>query len=197
MGETKSPATDSDIRDALRGWLKAKQSGSSFLLVEELGIRQGIARIDMAVVNSRFEGFEIKSDRDSLRRLEHQIKMYSSVLDRATIVVSRRHLENARQSVPEWWGILLYDNDGSAWRLKEVRKSKRNKFVDPRALVELLWYSEAIDFLEERSLARGVRGKPRQQVWDRVCQYCKTKEIADRVRAQLRARKGIIAAVSP
>ena len=198
MGDQKPIATDSDIREALRGWLNTRPRGiSNSLVVEELGICQGTARIDMAIVDSRFEGFEIKSDRDSLRRLEHQIQIYSKVLDRATIVVGQRHLENARDAVPEWWGILLYENDGGSLRFEEVRKPKRNKCLDPRAIVEFLWYSEAIEFLEQKSVARGVRGKPRRIVWDRVCQYFKTQEIANKVRAQLRARKGITVAATP
>ena len=198
MGDQAPKADDSEIRQALREWLsKRLGDSSSCLLLEELGICQGTARIDVAVVDSHFEGFEIKSDRDSLRRLRHQIELYSKVLDRATIVVGRRHLETAKESVPEWWGILQYENDRKPLRIKVIRRPKRNKSVDSRALVEMLWYNEAIEFLQEISAARGVRGKPRRIVWDRVCEYFDTQEIAEKVRVQLRARKGVTAVAIP
>ena len=191
MNDQKPIASDSDIREALRRWLSTNlEDTSTSLVVEELGICQGAARIDLAVVSSCFEGFEIKSDRDSFRRLRHQIRLYSRILDRATIVVGRRHLDAAKEIVPEWWGILLFDGDCSPSRIKVIRRAKRNRSVDPGALVELLWYSEAIELLEDVSAARGVRGKPRRVVWDRVCQYFNTNEIATKVRAQIRARKG-------
>ena len=198
MAVRKEIASEADIRNALREWVSNKRKhGSAIALVEELGICQGKARIDLAVVDSHFEGFEIKSSRDSLRRLHHQVEQYSKVLDRATVVVGKRHVEAAKETVPEWWGILVVDDDRTPLRIKSIRTPKRNKSVDPRALVELLWYSEAMVLLEKISAARGVRGKPRRVVWDRVCEYFKTSEIAAVVRKQLQARKGIKAAATP
>lgn len=148
----------------------------------------------MAVVNSSFEGYEIKSDRDSLRRLERQVALYSKVLDRATIVVGERHLSSSLDMVPDWWGVLLYKSGSKASTIESVRPPKDNVCLDSRALVELLWYSQAIGVLEERSAARGVRRKPRRVVWDRVCEIFETHEIAAKVRDGIKARKRLIAA---
>jgi len=74
---------DPEIRQALRLRLSnehAKQADTVF--IEEFGICRGQGRIDLAVVNSLFHGYEIKSDRDSLRRLDSQVELYSKVLDR-------------------------------------------------------------------------------------------------------------------
>ena len=192
MDNRKPLSSDSDIRQALRHRLFSRHTNSAdFLLIEELGICRGSARIDMLVVNSSLEGYEIKSDRDSLHRLEHQVELYSKVLDRATIVVGERHLTSVLEIVPDWWGVLLFTRGPRTSRIKLIRRPKKNVYVDSRALVELLWHNEAIAFLEERSAARGVRGKPRKVVWDRVCHFFKTREIAARVRTQLRVRKGI------
>ena len=196
MDNQKPLAGDPDIRQVLRDWLSVKIGDSSdSLLLEEIGICQGTGRIDMVVVNSNLEGFEIKSDRDSLRRLKCQVELYSKVLDRATIVVTERHLATSEEIVPNWWGILLFEDNGRRPRIKVIRNPKKNVSVDARALVELLWYDEAIAFLDERFVARGVRGKPRRLVWDRVCEFFKTHEIAAKVRDQLKARNGIIGTV--
>lgn len=182
---------DAEIRRALRLKLineHVKQADTVF--VEEFGICRGQGRLDLAVVNSVFHGYEIKSNRDSMRRFDGQVEQYSKVLDRATVVVGDRHLSAALDIVPNWWGVLLFQAGPKSSRFKVVRRAKKNPRLDPRSLVELLWLDEAIALLDQRSAARGVKGKPRRVIWDRVCEHFKVREIATKVRAQLKARKG-------
>ncbi len=54
------------------------------LILNELGISAHEARVDVAVLNGRFAGYEIKSDVDSLRRLASQSSVYDLVLDEMT-----------------------------------------------------------------------------------------------------------------
>ena len=192
MGCQQILSSDSDIRAELRNLLLKKHtSNADLVLFEEIGICQGSVRVDMLAVHSSLDGYEIKSDRDNLRRLNHQIDLYSKVLDRVTIVVGERHLSSVMEIVPNWWGVLQYQDDAKKSKFKTIRRPKKNSSVEARALVELLWYEESIALLEKRSAARGVRGMPRKVVWDRVCQFFKTREIAATVRAQLKARKKV------
>lgn len=180
---------DADIRRALRLWLLARHAAETdTVVIEELGVCRGQVRIDLAVVNGRFHGYEIKSDRDSLRRLDGQVDMYSKVLDRATIVVGDRHFTATLNTVPRWWGVLRFESGPKGPRFKTVRRGWNNPRRDPRSLVELLWLDDAITLLTRRDVARGVRGKPRRIVWDRVCEHFDVNEIAASVRAQLKAR---------
>ena len=180
---------DAEIRRALRSWLRVKHAAEAdTVIIEELGVCRGQARIDMAVVNGRFHGYEIKSDRDSLRRLEAQVEMYGKVLDRATIVVGDRHLTKTLNAVPPWWGVLRFEAAPKGPQFETMRPGLNNPRVDPRSLVELLWHDDAIALLTRRTVARGVRGKPRRIVWDRVCEHFEMHEIASSVRAQLKAR---------
>src|SRR5262249_26817602 len=79
---------DSGIRPGLRSWLRLKHADESdTVLIEELGLCRGRVRVDVAVVNGLLHGYEIKSDRDSLRRLAGQVEVYGKVLDRATLVI--------------------------------------------------------------------------------------------------------------
>ena len=73
-------------------------------------------------------------------------------------------------------------------RLRTVRRSRRNPQRDPRFLVQMLWSEHAIEILEQRGAARGVRHKPRRVIWDRVCERFSLEEIADTVRARLKTR---------
>ena len=87
---------DAEIRGALQERLTRthKRELVSTRFVEELGVA-GEARIDMAVLNGAFAGYEIKSERDTLRRLPGQVTAYSKVLDYCTLVVATRHASHA------------------------------------------------------------------------------------------------------
>lgn len=180
---------DSEIRSVLRSQLSQKHASKSrTVFIEELGLCRGKVRVDLSVVNGLLHGYEIKSDRDSLRRLSSQVELYGKVFDRATLVVGERHLDEALDNVPEWWGILLARQSAKKLQIKTVRSTRSNPKKDPRALVELLWLNDALSMLEERDAARGFRGKARWIVWDRVCEVCSLNEIARAVRKQLKAR---------
>jgi hypothetical protein len=180
---------DSGIRAALRSKLSLQRAHESdTVFIEELGLCRGLVRVDFAVVNGFLHGYEIKSDRDSLRRLGVQVKIYGKVLDRATLIVGERHLAEALKTVPAWWGVLYVYSTPDGLRFKTVRHGRNNPRRDPRFLVELLWLDQAIALLQERNLARGILGKPRRQVWDRVCSHFGVDEIAAAVRTRLKAR---------
>jgi hypothetical protein len=181
---------EGSIRSALRSKFLVKKvnEADATVVIDELGLCRGQVRVDVAVVNGLLHGYEIKSDRDSLRRLEIQVEVYGKVLDRATLVIGRRHIAKALDMIPEWWGVLHVYPTANGLRFKTMRRARKNPHRDPHSLVELLWLDDAIALLEERNAARGVRGKPRHMVWNRVCEYFDVDEIAAVVRDKLKAR---------
>ena len=91
---------DAEIRSVLRSRLSQKHTRTSrTVFIEELGLCRGQVRVDLSVVNGLLHGYEIKSDRDSLRRLSGQVELYGKVFDRATLVVGERHLAEALDNV--------------------------------------------------------------------------------------------------
>jgi len=197
-GQAKQPAKarrvgvpDAEIRPALREHLLRRHaSEADTILIEELGLRRGQVRVDLAVVNGSLHGFEIKSDRDSLRRLAVQVDLYSQVLDRATLVVGERFAPHATSLVPVWWGVLRVSRKPGGLGFTTLRRSGVNPQRNARVLAELLWAGQALALLEERNAATGMRGKPRRVLWDRVCEYLSVEEIAAAVRDRLRANSG-------
>ena len=158
------------------------------VFIEELGLCRGQVRIDIAVVNGLLHGYEIKSDRDSLRRLSAKVDFYGKVLDQATLVVGDRFLAEVPDIVPTWWGVLHVHATSDGLQFRTVRRPQLNTQRDARALVELLWFDQAMALLEEHNLARGVRSKARRIVWNRVCDHFSVDEIAAAVRTRLKAR---------
>ena len=189
MPRGKESVGDPAIRAALLTKLREELTEDpEAVVIEELGLCRGQVRLDIAVVNGLLHGYEIKSDRDSLYRLRKQVEIYSKVLDRATLVVGDRFLTAASDAVPSWWGLLHAQVMFDQVRLRTVRYSQRNPQRDPRYLVEMLWSNHAIEILEQRGAARGVRRKPRRVIWDRVCDRFSLDEIAEAVRVGLKAR---------
>jgi hypothetical protein len=144
---------DIDIRQILLSDLDQKyRSDPDTVIIEELGLCQGISRVDIAVVNGSIHGFEIKSDQDTLKRLPGQVEIYSRSLDEVTLVVGSKHLKEAMNLVPKWWGIITAKETEETTILSMRRKRKLNPSPDPFAIVQLLWREEVFQALEERGL---------------------------------------------
>lgn len=181
---------DRDVREALRVRVARQfEHDPDTLLVEELGLRHGASRVDLAVVNGQLHGFEIKSEADTLERLGQQVAYYSAVLDRATLVVSDRHLNKAGLLIPDWWGILTVGKTkDSRPKLQSARSARRNPAIDFRALVELLWRPEVIAVLSELGASTRELRQPRAHLYDALVASLSGRRLRDLVRQQLKAR---------
>jgi hypothetical protein len=126
-----------------------------------------------------------------LRRLNSQVEAYGKVFDRLTLVVGERHVAVAKRSIPTWWGLIRASSGKDGPGFSVVRKAKPNPARDARALVELLWADDALALLEAHGAARGLRGKPKRLLWDRIAADFRIGEIAAAVRRQLKARVGV------
>ena len=144
---------DPDIRASVHTQVLGEQhKDPKVLVVDELGLRHGQNRADIAVIGDELTGYEIKGDFDSLGRLTRQIETYSAVFDRACIVSGPRLIYAALASVPDWWGVLVaWPVDGGGITVEKVRVGAHNPSVQPLALAQLLWRSEAIQILSARS----------------------------------------------
>jgi hypothetical protein len=177
---------DADIRAALRRDLAAAHGDAR--IIDELGIRQGEVRVDVALVNGSLTGYEVKSPADSLRRLPRQVEVYGQVLDGAAIVLAEQHRAAALAIVPSWWAVLVAVDGADGVRCEIDRPGTPNPAVDARALVELLWHAEAIELLRTRGAARGLAGKQRAAAWDRLVATYSLDELRAEVRAVLKSR---------
>lgn len=193
-----TPTTDKTIRSALRADLQTKhKEDPGALILDELGISHGSARIDLAVVNGSIHGYELKSDLDTLDRLPEQMRIYNSVLDHVTLVVGKAHVHAAINLVPDWWGITIArvsTTHPSAIRLFKIREADENPVQDSVALAGLLWREEALQILESRNQVDGVRSKPRNVLYCRLASVLDLESLKQEVLNCLHARASWIAA---
>lgn len=143
---------DSDIRVPLIAWLRRLHPADDHTeIIEELKVPRPSARVDVAVVNGELAGFEIKSDLDSLRRLETQIPAFCAFFDRVSLVTTKRHLIDSKRTVPQWWGIVTLTDTPGIFRV--VRKARRNPEPQNVSLLYSLTSSELQQMLALKGVA--------------------------------------------
>jgi hypothetical protein len=182
---------DRDVRQALHQKVFMDHHGDkNTLVLDELGLRHGASRVDIAVVNSYLHGYEIKSDADTLDRLPSQVSVYSAVLDRVTIVVGKKHIAKAEVAIPNWWGIkIVTAGPRGGINFETYRSVNMNPKIDPVALAELLWRPEAVSILQKLGVSAMVLRKPRASLYQYLAEVLKLDELRHFIRQFLKARE--------
>jgi hypothetical protein len=178
-----------DVRTALLADLRERYAGDERTrIVNELAVGGGIARIDVAVVNGRMLGIEIKSDADTLDRLPSQAAVYSEVFDLVTIVCGTRHLSKVDEMVPSWWSIMEAAQSGNCVQFTSIRDGTENPCADSAQIARLLWKDEALYILEKYGLVAGLRSKPREHLVRALCGKLDLSVIQAEVRECIKSR---------
>lgn len=189
---------DIDIRKALfAGALKEHESEPDTLIIEELGLNHGEARIDVAVINGAIHGFEIKSERDTLERLPGQLSVYSAALDFVTLVVHESHVNEAVKIIPKWWGVQVVKGSAEHVLFKQRRSSKPNPRRDSMSVLRLLWKDEALGLLDDLGAAKGFKSKSKELIYSRLAETLSPADVGLKVRSTLKKRANWRKQVNP
>jgi len=157
-------------------------------IVDELSICHGMAIADIAVINGSLQGYEIKSDQDTLNRLPNQIESYNKVFDFINIVVSKKFSTKIEHHIPEWWGILKVEEIDEHIFINEYRKPTLNSSICPYSLLQLLWKEELILMIEEFGFPKSLKHKPKRNIWAYISENLESNIIKDKVRFILKTR---------
>lgn len=182
---------DSDIRKLLyRKFLKMKMfiSDPTTKIINELDVCFGSARIDIAVINGKLHGYEIKSEQDNLERLPSQIESYNKVFDTVTIVTGENHMSKITDIVPEWWGIYYVSKKNGKLHLKRERQPKINREVDAFYLCQMLWKNELLELLSINGIKKGTKSKSRFALSNIAAEKIDKQTIMNFVREKLKSR---------
>jgi hypothetical protein len=138
---TAAMMTEAVVRHSLREEVLAAAPHSAEA-VYEFWVPRSNERADVAVIGSTaIDGFEIKTERDTLKRLPRQAEAYTRLFDRCHAVLAVRHLDKAIEMLPPWWGVPVIGRDDGPTFIP-VRNAQINSGVDPETLVRLLWRDE-------------------------------------------------------
>lgn len=183
---------DADIRRILfNSFLIEKEyiEEPDTVIINELDICAGVSRVDIAIINGKIHGYEIKSKQDNLERLPNQIESYNSVFDTMTIVTYKSHLEKIKKIVPKWWGIKCVDDKNGDIILKNIRKPKENNNINIQNVAMLLWKDEMLDLLLNCSdITVRYKNKNRYDLSYMIQQYVDSNTVKEYVRNVLKNR---------
>ena len=182
---------DKEIRQSFhRKRLRRQHAQKDTLVIDELGLNHGECRADIAVVNGHFVGYEIKSNRDSLRRLSEQVKSYNSVFDKISIVVGERYGNSIHNYVPEWWGVIVsIKGPRGAVNFDLIRKAQINKNINPISIARLLWRNEAEELLRLKKFPPRVLRQPRAVLYEYLIDTLNIRELRKFIREYFKKRR--------
>jgi hypothetical protein len=144
--------SDAEIRAALLARGGALRLSEGGLVLEEVECWRGYVRADyLCAFDGALSVIEIKSDRDSLRRFDEQVRVYSAIADRVTLVVGWNLAAHVLRTAPWWWDVVLAERDVmSGVRFVPLRDGAPNPDITADALSAMLPMDEV------RRLARSV-----------------------------------------
>jgi len=183
---------DAEIRVVLHEQLREHyqdQPEAEALIIDELGVCQNQARMDVAVIGDTLDGYEIKSPKDTLARLQRQRDVYNRVFDRLSIVCSKEHLSDITDIIPDWWGVVgVSVDEHNQVSLQTLRVPGENAGVEGRYLAELLWREEVLQLLASYGGDRGFRSQPKRVLWPELANRMELDTLKREVRAMLLSR---------
>lgn len=166
---------DEQMRSILFEYYESQ--GKRLRFFEEFWIGRKTRTDALLVTEEEIIGFEFKSDKDTLTRLEHQIHDYERFCDRNYLVTGQKFIEKAPAEIPEHWGIyLIYLDDAEVLQLECIRKAQPNsKRMRLHNQLRLLWRSELIPIIRKHQLG-GVTKKNKLELV-RTLEHHLSKEI--------------------
>lgn len=118
-------------------------------MLTEFRVRE--CKADVAILNGTSTVYEIKSERDSLSRLERQIAAYGKVFANVYVIAAEDHVSSVLSSVPSYVGVMRLSKRYQISRLREALDEPDR--TRPDVIFESIRTQEARSIL----LALGVR----------------------------------------
>lgn len=112
--------------------------------------RVGECKADLVILNGTATAYEVKSERDSLSRLNKQVDTYSKVFAKVFVVAAEDHVPAVISSVPMDVGIMLLNR---RYRISTFREAEdRTERVSPVAIFDSIRMHEAEKILQLRGI---------------------------------------------
>lgn len=105
------------------------------IIINEFNIENSTRRADLVVISKNMiEAFEIKSEADSLARLEGQVAKYSEFFDKVTVILAKKHKSKACDILSEDIGVWEFENDC----LKILKKGRKKTIKNKENLIKFM-----------------------------------------------------------
>ena len=133
-------------------------------------------------------GYEIKSERDNLERLPHQVEQYNQVFDYITLVCGEKYLDRIYDTIPSWWGVYCVKDCISGIKVESIKEPQKNTALDPFALAQFLWRNEMMEILPKYTEDKIIRKSPKYRLWRFLSENMDIEELQEYVKTCLKTR---------
>jgi hypothetical protein len=103
--------------------------------------RVGECKADVVILNDSATVYEVKSERDSLKRLDRQVAAYARVFARVYVIAADSHIDAVMRAVPPEVGILRLNRRYHISSLREALD--RPEHTSPAAIFDCIRTGEA------------------------------------------------------
>lgn len=141
------PLSEREIKLAVISHLEKRSALQDGVVINELPVANWSRRADLAVANGKLQAFEIKSDFDTLRRLDGQIALFATRFDKVVLVTTSRFISSALERLPQFVEIWEAARRGSEVALRVVRRGQVREVKSRHILSSYLQKSEVASFL--------------------------------------------------
>ena len=177
---------EGDIKAAVIDKLFEIDALSDAVLINEMVIANWSRRADLVVANGKLHAFEIKSDLDSLRRLEGQLETYLNRFDKVTVVSTPKFINAIRDIADERVEIWVAVESTRGIVLKIARRGRTNPVRNKKILCEYFLKSELVSLLSENGVAATIE-MPRSNL-ESIAESLSVKALRDYVLRSLKLR---------
>lgn len=93
----------------------------------------GNSRLDIGRINGYSYAYEIKTELDSLEKLDKQLHDYQCVFDYIHVVIHNKHLDKVTEIAPNYCGIISFRHDDkqNRWKFYTRRKAVLHQSIKP------------------------------------------------------------------
>lgn len=145
-------ADANNITKALIDWLDKKYQDKTITTEISINTSYGVKIADVVLSNGHAVAFEIKSEFDTIKRLDKQINGYSEVFEYVYFVYWDEKYDLESLKLPENIGCIKAFWKKGVISFQIVRKAKINHFATPKIIANLLWKSELEYFLRQKNI---------------------------------------------
>lgn len=128
-----------------RNVLLGKHSLNTASMLNEF--RVGVCKADLVILNGTATVYEIKSERDSLARLERQVENYRKVFTKVYVIASETHVHGVMGAVPEEVGVMSLSRRFHISTIRDAADCSEQ--VCPQTIFDSLRSAEARAVLKE------------------------------------------------
>lgn len=109
------------------------------IVINEFTIGNYARRADLVLIkNNELHAYEVKSEYDSLVRLEGQISKYLEFFDKVTVVLTRKHINKAKTMLP----INVQIMEVHEGKIKIVRRGRKIIIKNKNSFISLMTCAE-------------------------------------------------------